>query len=387
MSDLGNNLDRDLTRVLTEHADTLGPTLAPGPLSFDDVRGRATSIRRRRRVASGLAVAAAVAVIVPTALVAGKGLDSDGPLPATGPTVVTDSPQPTPTSSPVMGRPHVLDATGLPTGAPPKMDLVTNGDLAAATTAEARVSWTQQGIVVEAGGRTFGPYPSSSGLARDAAGTAVAWATDDGEVMRWQDGGGEPTTVGTTTLMGAQVEALTDDGRVYLRGNDPDGTPASVVLSDGTTGPVDPGREIIQVRDATDDGRVLGSTEISDGGSCSSALEGRQTLLSTCDYQLDSFSPDGSYVLASEPYHSGAGASTIAVFATAGDLTAYRLNRTQETRFYNDAVWEDDTHVLFSMFQDGEWSVVRMDVQGAMEYAVPPQPGSFDETPFRFETR
>ena len=46
-----------------------------------------------------------------------------------------------------------------------------------------------------AGGQTFGPYPSSSGLARNAAGTAVAWATDEGEVMTWQDGYAEPNTL------------------------------------------------------------------------------------------------------------------------------------------------------------------------------------------------
>ena len=49
--------------------------------------------------------------------------------------------------------------------------------------------WTPEGVIVErADGQTFGPYPSSSRLVRNAAGTAVAWATDDGEVMAWADG-------------------------------------------------------------------------------------------------------------------------------------------------------------------------------------------------------
>ena len=33
--------------------------------------------------------------------------------------------------------------------------------------------------------------------------------------------------------------------------------------------------------------------------------------------------------------------------------------------FYNSAVWEDETHVLFTLFQDGKWSIVRMGVDGA----------------------
>ena len=141
MNDLDQFDGRELTRVLHDRADTLGPA----PLAFDDVRGKATSIRRRRRVASGLAVAAAVAVIVPTAMIATKGSNSDGPLaghPAA--TVVTDSaePTPTPTSTPVMGQdPHSLGVTDLPTGAPPAVEILEGNEVSArATTQEATVT-------------------------------------------------------------------------------------------------------------------------------------------------------------------------------------------------------------------------------------------------------
>ncbi len=52
---------------------------------------------------------------------------------------------------------------------------------------------------------------------------------------------------------------------------------------------------------------------------------------------------------------------------------------------YNDAVWEDETHVLFTRYQDGKWSIVRMDVNGALEYAIAPQKGD-DVAPWRFKT-
>src|SRR5205085_3929807 len=54
------------------------------PLSFEDVRGRATSIRRRRRaaVAGGIAAAVALVVLVPTILAGGDGTTSQGPDPA-----------------------------------------------------------------------------------------------------------------------------------------------------------------------------------------------------------------------------------------------------------------------------------------------------------------
>ena len=92
--------------------------------------------------------------------------------------------------------------------------------------------WTPDGVVVEARGQTFGPYPSSSGLARNPAGTAVAWATDDGEVMTWQDGYDEPNILPSPGLQGMRVVAVTGDGcvngkvagdcLVYVSGSDAD---------------------------------------------------------------------------------------------------------------------------------------------------------------------
>ena len=73
--------------------------------------------------------------------------------------------------------------------------------------------------------------------------------------------------------------------------------------------------------------------------------------------------------------------------ATAGDLLSHRSTTKKAPAFYNDAVWEDETHVLLTVFQDGMWSMVRMDVQGAMEYAIAPQQGNQDNVPWRFETR
>jgi hypothetical protein len=395
-----NDLDDQLNRTLREHADGVHGA----PLAFDDVRGKALSIRRRRRLASGLGVAAAVAVIVPTAMFATQGNDSS-PQPATALPTVTDTNTPSPSSTPVMGSdPHALDASDLPTGAPPAVPLVTNGDFAVASTGEASVRWTPEGVVVESGGRTFGPYPSSSGLARNAAGTAVAWGTDDGDVMTWQDGYAEPNTLASPGLQGLRVAAVTGDGcvdgktagdcLVYVSGSDQDGQPRSLAVGRGAASPVDPDGAILGVRDATDAGRVLGITEYDDmrPGTCSVVLEPSQSgsapLLSTCDYALDEFSPDGSYVLASDTYGDGIGSGTIAVFETDGDRLAYRDNSFSKgtVTFYNSAVWEDDTHVLFTLFQDGRWSMVRMGVDGAMELAIGPQPGKAEEVPWHFET-
>ncbi len=396
-----NDLDDELSRTLQRHAENVSSS----PLAFDDVRGRATSIRRRRRLASGIGVAAAIAVIVPTAMFASRGTNADGPTPVTQPPTVSDTNTPSPSSTPTMGTdPHALDVTDLPTGAPPSVPLVTNGDYAQARTASALVRGTQDGVVVEFAGQTFGPYPSSSGLARNLAGTAVAWATDDGDVMTWQDGYDEPNILPNTGLQGMRVAAVTGDGcvtgkvagdcLVYVSGTDGTGEQRSLAVGRGATGLVDPEGTIIGVRDANDAGQVLGITEVDDSrpGTCSVVLDpassGTSPLLSTCDYALDAFSPDGSYILASDTYGDGIGSGTIAIFATVGDRLSYRNNHsTEDLRFYNSAVWEDETHVLFTLFQDGKWSMVRMDVNGAMEFAIAPQKGDEMEVPWHFETR
>ena len=97
--------------------------------------------------------------------------------------------------------------------------------------------------------------------------------------------------------------------------------------------------------------------------------------------------PTAAYVLASDTYGDGIGAGQIAVYATAGDILAKRSRTEDTSAFYNSAVWEDETHVLFTAYQDGSWSMVRMGVDGAMEYAIAPVPGRPLECPSRFETR
>ena len=289
-----NNGDNDdlgtqLTRELHRRADGMHDT----PLGFDAVRGQATSIRRRRHLAAGLGVAAAVAIIVPTAMFATDATKSDGQQPITQPPTVSDTNTPSPTSTPTMGAdPHALDVRDLPTGAPPGIPLVTNGDYAQARTAEALVRGTQDGVVVEAGGRTFGPYPSSFGFVRNAAATAVAWATDEGEVMAWADGESEPFVLTDSDLESVRVGAVT--GADCRRGQASDCTyyvsywptgsdqPKAVAISgDGAMGDVDPDHTIVSVRDATDDGRLLGLDRGRDDGTCSAVLDPAERRVGT----------------------------------------------------------------------------------------------------------
>jgi hypothetical protein len=384
-----SDFDQELSSTLHRQADTM-----PGaPLTFDDVRGRATSIRRRRRLAAGVGVIAAVAVIVPTALLATKGTNADRPPIATQTPTVTDTNTASPTPTPVMGAdPHALDVRDLPTGAPPRIGYLTTDDGGTlpdmyVATNDATASIDSQGLTLERDGQGSG-YSGVSGVAINDAGTIVAWATEDGRVMVWQDGQSAELELGAVALHGPTVEAVTGNDCtaphscfVWIRGSDPeaDEAPVSVVMgSDGTVTPADASGAITLVRDAADNGLILGTTTISDTGSCSAVVLTDQTdtptRLQTCKHQLDAFSDSSNrYVLASDPYHSGNLNGVIAVYdLQSGKPTASRVAGTEDSAFYGQAVWEDDTHVLFTAYQDNQWSIVRMGVEGAMEYALPP---------------
>ena len=337
-----SDLDNDLSRTLQQHAESLSAT----PLAFDDVRGKATSIRRRRQLATGLGVAAAIAVIVPTAMFATRGTSSDGQLPpATQPSTATDTSSPSPTSTPTMGsNPHAIDVSDLPTGAPPAAPVLGDNDIALAQTSEAVVRWTKDGTIsVEAAGQTFGPYTTSHGMVPNPAATTVAWATAEGEVMAWADGETEPFVLSETGLDDVRVGAVTgtdcsrqaDQCTFFVSGHDFDANTTEVftLTSTGVRGDVDPDGLLLSVSDATDDGRLLGVTSIDElaPSSCSAVLDPAETgstpLWETCKHTLDTFSPNGDYVLASDSYGDGIGAGVIAVYdAQTGELLADRRN-------------------------------------------------------------
>ena len=396
-----DELDRDLTRTLRGQADTF----SHAPLAFDDVRGKAVTIRRRRRIASGLGVAAAIAVIVPTAMIASKGSNTDGPLPpATGPATVSDTANPTsaPTSSPMMGKPHALDVRGLPTGAPPRIgdrDDAATDDIRAyvAIGTDGAVLAGEEVTVTGDDGTTHGPYDASS-LARTADGSAAAWAGLDGKVMLWVPGATEPVVMGDSGLQGALIQALTGDctdgascSAWVSGGKGPEAVAASVrVDQDGTVSPADPSDTVFLVKDVTESGQLVGLSQRDDYNSCSSLVSLTASgpgPWKTCRHTLDAFSPSGAYVAASDSFHSGDLNGSIAIYDTAtGKATAYRIANAGDAAYYAYVAWEDDSHVLFSAYQDGAWSIVRMGVDGAMEYAV--APGDLGDNlarPFVFE--
>ncbi|RYC04894.1 hypothetical protein [Nocardioides zhouii] len=143
----------------------------------------------------------------------------------------------------------------------------------------------------------------------------------------------------------------------------------------------------------TDTGRgpwLGGTTSISDFGSCSAMLRSWRVKWRTCDNQLADISPDNRHVLGTPAYADGFGPQTLDLLATADGsvVHTYAAARDGSSATYFDEVWEDAGHVLVVTYQDGEWAVVRLGVDGSMEYAVAPRAGSMDTwSPFQLQAR
>ena len=142
---------------------------------------------------------------------------------------------------------------------------------------------------------------------------------------------------------------------------------------------------------STGRGRWLGGiTSITDFGSCSAMLRSWRVKWRTCDNQLSDISTDNAHVLGTPAYGDGFGPGELDVLATADGsvVHSFASSRDGSSATYFDEVWEDAEHVLVVTYQDGKWAVVRLGVDGSMEYAVAPRSGSMDTwSPFGLQTR
>jgi hypothetical protein len=121
---------------------------------------------------------------------------------------------------------------------------------------------------------------------------------------------------------------------------------------------------------------TIGWTQITDSGTCSKLLGGGEFQgFATCKHTLENFSPDGQLILGLPAYPDGAGPNQIAMYDLEGHLLFDRGSTLKVQPTFNQYEWEDDTHVLITVYQAGQWSLVRVASDGSMEYAVAPRPG------------
>jgi hypothetical protein len=407
--------ERALSRTLHGKVDQMNDA----PLGLGQVQGAARAVRRRRRIAAGAGLAAAAVIVVPTAIIAAGGLDrgTDGPPPATG----SATPDPTQSASePATPQPRTapFDVTDLPTGAAPAIEWLDKRDIHLADgTSQAGLFpmgvWAfapmGSGWMVASGtdddadtvqwvspaGDLGEAYPIDGDLATSPEGDVVGWAEPDGYVRVVQLEGDEVFTMARIEAEGPYdaVAVTTEDckeGRstpegcavlVNTRGEEPQSfTSASHGFSDVLDD------EIKQLT-AWSEGAYAGITEFRDDLTTCSAVRAwstdAKTLWETCDNRLLDFSPSGTHLLGVGSVGDGFGDGQVSILDAADGtvLVDLRSDEEHQTSVVQMA-WEDDSHVLMVTYADGAWAIVRLGLDGSMEYAVPPREGDQFERPF-----
>lgn len=420
---MNDNLQDELGRTLHRQADGMTGT----PISFEAVRGTAGRIRNRRRaMAAGAVLAVGAAILAPTAIMGGLGEDRGTP------PVVTD-PTPTPSqTAEVPEAPEGLTLTGLERGDDPRIAWIEDGTLRVGSeTVDLPVNermqevvvlddvWVLRGFAPEGSGSDGAVYvvdrdtdevlhqelSHHTPLVVNAAGTAAAWMAQDGTPRVWQEGAEVPLDHASSgsgsnhkamALTGERcdADAETVEGAgctVFFTQENPQNGDVTTWASP-THGNVDRwGGPFDRLIDASGgpDTVYAGFTTIADDHTCSGVSGPHDASITwqTCDHQLAQFSPDGSLLLAHESYFDGLGPGTVTILdARTQDVLVERSNHVSHA-FIGTAVWEDEGHVLATVFQEGEWAVVRVGADGSMELASGVRRGEEFESPYVLSTQ
>lgn len=409
---------REIGRALHDAVDSM----ADSPLGVDDVRDRAHVLRRNRRVVAGVGLAAAAVILVPTALVAGNGLRDSGAPPAASATPApsaTPSPTPTDLPDPTPARTQPFDVSDLPTGAAPALawaegttihradgSTVTltglDGIHQLAPMGDGWVVATDDGegnleaVLVDADGAAGTRFPLDGSLATSPGGQVVAWASPSGEVSVLQSGGAETLSMPPLSAPGPySAVAVTgedcQEGRTSATGcsvvvNTRGRQPQSYLSS--SHGIVDRVGAGIVATTAALPPLTAGITTVLEAGTCSVVTDSAGPRWETCDYRVLGFAPDGEHAVAVGAYGDGFSDRELALLeAGAGTALVHLLSTEPQYAGNLDQVWEDESHVLVVTYQDGEWAIVRIGLDGSMEYAVPPVRASDMDRPLFLQVR
>jgi hypothetical protein len=378
-----HDLERELGRQLHEQVDHRHDA----PLDLGDVRGRAGRIRRNRRLAVGAGVAAALAVIVPTAVLAGGGLNR------------SQEPDPAPPAEERVAVHTTLTLDGLPRGADPAIEYFTEDGVVLPDQGlvEQDLSW-QALIPSERDGGWIAVGPAGDevrylseefedqggsgigdALVSNADRSYVAWtasepgaqtlvqhATTESGTDRFWDFAASPPVEPVGVLGEDRVVFKTTDqrtGEVTVGIAEPDGS---------TSGFAD----VVDALAVSPDGLVSVMTRSKpDGSGCfgivDTAADPTAVAWETCENSLGVFSPDGRYVLAGPAYLDGGGDRTLAVLdaRTHREVATFDQPRNGQVTITHTA-WESDDTAVAHVSDGQSEALLRFGVDGTLERAT-----------------
>lgn len=355
-------------------------------LSFQDVRGRATTIRRRRRIGAGIAVAAALAIAVPLGMTATGALNRADEIPPAVP-------------SPTEVVRTTLTLDGLERGDAPEVEYFTPDGVVLPEAGLQPLSDSWQALVPSDGG-WLGLSPSRDevvDLTEDFQRTSARTITQtfvsspDRSMVAWTfpESGAQTLTLRSTTDPGDgatwdfpetplvdPVDFVGERSLLFQTTSQQDGShEIGIAHEDGTTTSFD-GRFVKAISANPHTGLVAVQTRANpDASACAGvvnpATSTSETVWDTCDYTLGAFSPDGRYVIATDPYLSGIGITSLSVLdAGTGDLVTTFEQPDGGQVAVNNVVWESPDTIVAVGLEGPSATILRFGVDGSLEETI-----------------
>ena len=352
------------------------------------VRGRATSIRRRRRVMAGVGVAAALALFAPLAVSVTGVLQADREvLPA----------PPAPTE---LVR-TTLTLADLERGDDPGIEYFTADGVVLPDRGLQPLESSLQALVpsdVDGGWLAVGPAgdevlglsedfvensarPTTGGIVSNPDRSLVAWTTPgpDAQTLVLHSTTDPSVDTEWDFARTSQVDPVgfTGVGSLLFQSRGQDGSQEIGIASpDGTTSVLD-GDYVKAISADPTTGRIAVQTKSrADLSSCSAVLDptGATIEWETCDFLLGAFSPDGRHVLASDPVQSGLGMGSLSVLdAATGRLVAsFEQPRRGRLILVGGVAWESDSTIIAGALEGTSTTLLRLGVDGTLEETVEP---------------
>jgi hypothetical protein len=363
------------------------------PLGLGDVQGRASSIRRHRRIGVGVGVAAALAVIVPTALMVGDAANRTQDL---------DPANPSP--SPIGTVQTTLTLDGLERGDAPQIEYFTRDGVVLPGEGQQPLDQSYQAIVpseADGGWLALGPARDEIVTMDDSFQRVTSEAATDGLVsnpdrslVAWAfpESGAQTLRLHSTTDPDAglawdfpefpmvdPVDFVGDDSLVYQLVDNRGRVTIGIANPDGSTTEFE--GDFVQAIAASPVTHLVSVQTKSnkDGSGCfgvAAADDTSETVWDTCDYSIGAFSPDGGYVLASSPYGSGAGITSIAVLdAWTGRVLATFEQAGDSQISLNNVAWESSDTFVAVANEAMNNTILRFGVDGTLEETIEPVAG------------
>ena len=369
-------------------------------IGLESVKHSARKIQRRRRIVSGAVAAAVLAVAVPTALAVTNGINRSGD-PVDGP---NPSPTETQSAAPRPDGPVRLTTEGIPRGEDPQVNYLRSPLGGAGGELVTPSGWrylpvSLQGITsygdgwIGLGYDSFGAemffldadlqitdrLPSGPSFAVSSDGNRVTYVKIEADksqtLVNAPATGADPLAWSFPEVPPIAPVGFVDTDTVLFQTGEKDPVIGLATLGNKIT-QLD---GFIKVTGANmANGLVAGQTRSNpDASGCYGVMDPASStsemLWETCDYSLSTFSPNGQFVLASDPYLDGFGTRSVSILdAQTGDLVVTYQQRGNSQMALTQTVWESGDTVLAIAAEGTSFTILRMSAAGDLDAATDP---------------